>query len=67
MSFPLSQTGGEIFLCAPLIEEEKAQFGRTAANFAEFLFIHGIFHLKGMEHGSKMEEEENKIRLKFNV
>ena len=67
LSFPLSKKEGEIFICPTETKKEAKKFGRDFENFTLFLFIHGLCHLKGMTHGSKMEQEEKKIRLKFKV
>lgn len=34
-------------------------------NYLAYLFIHGLLHLKGYEHSSKMESEECKILKRF--
>jgi ssRNA-specific RNase YbeY (16S rRNA maturation enzyme) len=44
-----------------------AEFDRTYENFLVFLFIHGLVHLKGYDHGDKMEKVEIKFRKKFNI
>ncbi len=67
LSFPLSPNSGEIFLCLPAARTEAKKFGRPYENFLAFLFIHGLTHLKGYTHGSRMESEEEKIRRRFNV
>jgi len=67
LSFPLSEKEGEIFLCPEIALKEAPHFGRNYENFLEYLFIHGLAHLKGFEHSSKMELEEGKIRNKFGV
>lgn len=67
LSFPLSKTEGEMFLCISVAKKEALKFNRELHNFIEFLFIHGLTHLKGMTHGSRMESEEKKYRKKFNV
>lgn len=67
LSFPLSKKEGEIFICLSETKKESKKFERDFENFTLFLFIHGLCHLKGMTHGSKMEQEEKKIRLKFKV
>src|SRR3989338_6569316 len=67
LSFPLERNIGEIVLCIPEIRRQAPQFGRDFKNFAAFLFIHGLLHLKGMRHGSTMERQERKFRKKFNV
>ena len=67
LSFPISEKEGEIFLCPEIALKEAPRFGRNYENFLKYLFIHGLAHLKGFEHSSKMELEEGKIRNKFGV
>ena len=67
LSFPLEKTQGEIFINPILSKMSAKDFGRTEENFITFLFIHGLLHLKGYDHGSTMEKEEKKIRNKFNI
>lgn len=57
LSFPLSKTSGEILIC------------KSAAKpfTPEYLFIHGLFHIKGMRHGATMEKAEDKILERFNL
>ena len=40
---------------------QAALFGEPTAKYIGRLFIHGLLHLKGYRHGSKMEHEERKI------
>jgi rRNA maturation RNase YbeY len=54
LSFPLSETEGEILLNTELAKKEK-----------DYIFIHSLLHLKGYIHGKKMEEEEERIIKKF--
>jgi len=69
LSFPLSNppTGGsgEIFIDLEQSKKEFKKFDLTFPNFITFLFIHGLLHLKGMEHGSTMEQVERKFYQKF--
>ncbi len=67
LSFPLSPCAGEILFCRSEAAKEAKRFGRTPANFLLFLLIHGLLHLKGLRHGSKMEGEEIVFRKKFGV
>ena len=67
LTFPLSKTAGEIFINLPLSKKQSLRFERKYNDFVGFLFIHGLLHLKGYEHSSKMEEEEIKVRNKFNL
>lgn len=67
LSFPLDKKTGEIFICPARSRREAKNFDRSYENFIAFLFIHGLLHLKGMDHGSTMERAEEKIRAQFGV
>ena|SRR3989344_9195776 len=67
LSFPLSNNDGEIFINLKKASENAPKFDRKFENFIAFLFIHGLVHLKGFEHSSRMEAEETKFRKKFGV
>jgi probable rRNA maturation factor len=67
LSFSLDNTSGEIFIDVPLARRQAKKFERTGDNFIGFLFIHGLFHLKGMAHGSTMEKAEQKLRKRFGI
>ncbi len=67
LSFPLSETSGEIFINVDALEREARDFEREEDKFAGYLFIHGLFHLKGFDHGSTMESEEEKVRTLFHI
>ena len=67
LSFPVSKNFGEIFICPKALILKAKEFGRTPSNYLRFLFIHGLFHLKGLDHGAIMERQEANIRKKYNV
>ena len=67
LSFPLSESDGEIFINLNLVPKEAPKFNKTPTKFIAYLFIHGVIHLKGFEHSSKMEAKENKILDFFNL
>jgi len=67
LSFPLSKISGEIFINLNLAKKQSLKLERKYTDFIGFLFIHGLLHLKGYEHSSKMEREEKKIRDKFKI
>ncbi|MBI2100331.1 MAG: rRNA maturation RNase YbeY [Candidatus Vogelbacteria bacterium] len=52
LSFPLGPLDGEILIDKELVPNSEKQLA---------LFIHGLFHLKGYVHGSRMESEEKKL------
>lgn len=67
LSFPLDKNSGEIFICLKKTEEMSKEFDRSYENFLAFLFIHGLVHLLGFDHGDKMEKEEIKYRKIFKI
>lgn len=67
LSFPLTKSEGEIFICPSVAKAESEKISYNFDKYLKFLFIHGITHLKGFEHGSKMETEEEKTRKKFSI
>ena len=67
LSFPLDEKSGEIFICLSKTKEMAKEFDREYKNFLAFLFIHGLVHLLGFDHGDKMEKEEEKYRKIFNI
>ncbi|MSR71368.1 MAG: rRNA maturation RNase YbeY [Candidatus Taylorbacteria bacterium] len=67
LSFPLSKEEGEIYIDLAESKKEAEKFNRKFENFVAFLFIHGLVHLKGYDHGSTMESIEQDFRKKFGV
>ena len=65
LTFPLSKTEGEIFICPEVAKSDAKKFDMKENEFIGFLFIHGLLHLKGLKHGKKMEKEEEKLRKKL--
>ncbi len=67
LSFELDKDSGEIFIAPAVAKKEAKDFERTYDNFIAFLFIHGLMHLKGMDHGSTMDTAEEKLRKQFGI
>lgn len=67
LSFPLDKNNGEIFITTALVKRQTKHFERKFDNLMTFLFIHGLMHLKGYDHGDTMERAEKKLREKFNI
>ena len=65
LSFPLNKNEGEIFLNIRAGEREARAYGVSVPARLALLFVHGLFHLKGLKHGNKMETEERKILKNF--
>lgn len=67
LSFPLDKNNGEIFINLTKAESEKKKFAENSTEHLRHLFIHGLLHLKGFTHGSKMESEEKKFLKKYSA
>lgn len=67
LSFPLSKTAGEIYLALPRVRVDAKKFDMTPEKFAGYLFIHGLLHLKGLEHGGRMEKLESRWMRAFDL
>ena len=67
LSFPISPDHGEIFISILDANKKAKDFDRSEENYLEFLFIHGLVHLIGFDHGKEMEEVEKKYRKKFSI
>ncbi len=67
LSFPLDDSSGEIFINPLEATRQAESFGRTPENMIGFLYIHGLVHLKGMDHGVTMERTEEKFRKQFGI
>jgi probable rRNA maturation factor len=58
LSFSLDKNSGEILICKEIAKIKAPKFDMTLTDYLLFLVIHGNFHLKGMQHSSKMERYE---------
>jgi probable rRNA maturation factor len=67
LSFPLDEAHGEIYICPAASNREAKAFGLSQSGYIAYLFIHGILHLKGHDHGDKMEQLERKYVRSFNI
>ena len=67
LSFPLSDTAGEIFICPKVALKEAKNFDLTPNGYITFLFIHGCLHLKGHDHGDTMDKLERKYLNAFAI
>lgn len=68
LTFPLNEIPlmGDIVLCAPVIEREAAEQGKTLEAHYAHLTVHGLLHLQGYEHESD-EDAEKMERLETQI
>jgi len=65
LSFPLSNTSGEICIDLARAKKEAPKFDMSYRTFVLFLFIHGLLHLGGYDHGRTMEHKERALLSRF--
>lgn len=67
LSFPLSERSGEIIICPSVVRRRVRDFESDFTNLIAYHFIHGLLHLKGLEHGDTMERKERETMKKFGL
>ncbi len=60
LSFPYSKNSGEITIDPQKAKKDAHLFDMKYPEFLKYLFIHGCLHLKGFEHSSTMDKQEQK-------
>jgi len=46
---------GEIYICVPQADEQRKEYGLSLDEEVQRLFVHGLFHLLGLDHESEEE------------
>lgn len=65
LSFPITKTSGDITFDLVKVRKDAPLFNMNYTKFLKYLFIHGLLHLKGYDHGAIMERQEKKFLKKF--
>lgn len=65
LSFPIDKDMGEIFINLDKVKTEAPDFDMKKDEFIFYLFVHGLLHLKGLDHGNKMEQLEDTYLRKY--
>lgn len=67
LSFPLDSKVGEIYITPQVAKREAKKYNMTVNGYIGYLFIHGLLHLKGYDHGATMERMEQKYVRQFTL
>jgi probable rRNA maturation factor len=67
LAFPIEKNAGEIFINLTVAKKQAPLHGYSHKNFVVYLFIHAAVHLKGLDHGTRMEKLEEKFRKSFKI
>ena len=66
LSFPYEDFG-EIYICGDKVIQKAKSFNTTTKNYLQYLFVHGMIHLLGHDHGEQMDNLEKKYTKKLNI
>jgi len=72
LSFAYSRLRGDVVLCHPVIRREARAQGKSLAAHYAHLVVHGMLHLRGLDHQSareaqRMERAEVRILRRLGV
>ena len=67
LSFPVDASLGEIYICPETAKKEASKFNLSSDGYMAYLFIHGLLHLKGHDHGDAMDKLEQKYVKTFKI
>lgn len=67
LAFPIAEGVGEIYLDIPYISRESAKYDHAPKIHLDYLFVHGLLHLAGYDHGDEMERLERKLMKKYKI
>lgn len=65
LTLPLSKQSGEMFINLRQAKKEAGAYGVSHKAWVLRLFIHGLLHLEGHQHGATMEHTEEKLVKKY--
>lgn len=67
LSFPIEKNLGEIYICPRVAKKEAKKFNLSVRGYVAYLFIHGLLHLKGYDHGATMDKLERQHLKRFGI
>lgn len=67
LSFPLDNKTGEIYITPAIAKLEAKKYNLSINGYIAYLFIHGLLHLKGLDHGDRMDNEEKRLLKLFKL
>jgi|SRR3989344_3298774 len=67
LSFPLSKKSGELIINLEQVRLSASFEKKNYLKYLGYIVIHGLLHLKGLDHSSTMERKEDQIKNRFNL
>ncbi len=67
LSFPFDDQSGEIYININQVEKKAKIFEISSEDYLKYVFVHGMTHLLGHDHGDKMDTLEKKFTKKLHI
>lgn len=67
LAFPLTDDVGQIIITPLVAKTKAAAFAMTNKQYLGFLFVHACLHLRGYDHGPRMDRAERTYCAQFNI
>lgn len=67
LSFAFSKKTGELYFSLHEVRRKARMRGMKTDDYLPFLFIHGLLHLKGLDHGRTMDKLERAYCRAFSI
>lgn len=67
LSFPYGKIEGEIFINLRTAAKEAKKLKTTFKKRVALLYVHGLYHLKGLDHSDHMEAMEQETLKRFDL
>ena len=68
LSFPFTEENfGEIYICLNKANKKAKTFNTTEKKYLDYILMHGMIHLTGLDHGEKMDNVEKKYSNRLNI
>ena len=65
LSFPLSHSSGELYFSISDVKKKAPLFDMNPREYLSYLTVHGLLHLKGLNHGRRMTRMEKRFEKRF--
>ena len=65
LAYEIGKNSGEVVICLSVAKKQAPSYGMSYSEYAGYLFIHALLHLKGYPHGATMDKQEREVLARF--
>jgi probable rRNA maturation factor len=66
LAYEIGKNSGEVIICLSVAKKQAPSYGMSYSEYAGYLFIHALLHLKGYPHGATMDKQERAAFARIN-